>query len=137
MSAQPLLGGPQPIAADTPGIPFDVVAGDVDGDRQPDVVAGFYPIDALMWYPNPLAVATEGSARAGKGLTLTAETSGPARATLRDALGRQLEVLYDAAVLAGQTYELVIDGADLAPGAYWVHLQTDSASSTQSLVRVR
>ena len=58
--------------------------------------------------------------------------------TLTDALGRELAVLLDADVAAGERRPVVVDGADLAPGVYLVRLATaDGGRATLRLARAR
>ncbi|HEX9951534.1 MAG TPA: PQQ-dependent sugar dehydrogenase [Rubricoccaceae bacterium] len=63
---------------------------------------------------------------------------GRARVTLSDALGRELAVLLDADVAAGERRSVAVDGAGLAPGVYLVRLAAaDGTRTTLRLVRAR
>ena len=63
---------------------------------------------------------------------------GRTRVTLADALGREIAVLLDAEVAAGERRSVQVDGAGLAPGVYLVRLAAaDGARTTLRLVRAR
>ena len=68
-------------------------------------------------------------------LVLSARASQVVRATLRDALGREVATLYDGP--APGPLSLDVDGRGLAPGVYTVHVRLDGVRLRQSVVRVR
>ena len=76
--------------------------------------------------PNPFREATELRVRLGEPQAL--------RATLHDAVGREVGVLYDGTAASSVT--LRVDG-DLAPGVYVVRVQAETGTATAPLVRIR
>ena len=68
-------------------------------------------------------------------LVLHARAAQTVRATLHDALGRQLATLHDGH--APGTLFLNVDGRDLSPGVYTVQVRLDGVGLRQSIVRVR
>ena len=64
--------------------------------------------------------------------------AGRTRLTLTDALGREVAVLLDADLGAGERRSVAIDGAGLAPGVYLVRLASaDGRLTSLRLVRAR
>ncbi len=64
--------------------------------------------------------------------------AGRTRVTLTDALGREVAVLLDADLSAGERRPVVVDGAGLAPGIYLVRLAAaDGSRATLRLARAR
>ncbi len=69
---------------------------------------------------------------------VTAPAAGPARVTLTDVLGREVAVLLDDALAAGERRSVTVDGAGLAPGVYLVRMTAADGSRTAlRLVRAR
>lgn len=81
---------------------------------------------AVTAYPNP----SRGSAV----VRLAVPVSGPVRAAVHDALGREVAVLHDGAMSAGET-EMPLPR--LAPGVYVVRLSTPTASASAAVTLVR
>ena len=85
-----------------------------------------------------LRLATANPFRDRAVIDVTPAASGRVRMTLTDALGRDLAVLLDADVAAGERRPVVVGGADLAPGVYLVRLATaDGGRATLRLARAR
>ena len=85
-----------------------------------------------------LRLATANPFRDRAVVDLVPAVSGRVQVTLTDALGRELAVLLDADVAAGERRPVVISGADLAPGVYLVRLATaDGGRTTLRLARAR
>ena len=78
--------------------------------------------------PNP---TTTGLAR----LDLALDTPQAVRATLHDALGRTVAVLYEGA--AAGTVPLAVDAAGLAPGVYTVRVAGATVSAVRRLTVAR
>lgn len=69
---------------------------------------------------------------------VTAAAAGPVRVSVTDVLGREVAVLLDGPVAAGERRSLVVDGAGLAPGVYLVRMDAaDGARTSLRLVRAR
>lgn len=80
--------------------------------------------------PNPFLAATQVTARLAEG--------GPARVTLHDALGRELETLFEGVLGPGVGQAIPIRGAGIAPGLYIVRLWAGTGLfAQQRLVRIR
>ncbi|HEX8299943.1 MAG TPA: PQQ-dependent sugar dehydrogenase [Rubricoccaceae bacterium] len=85
-----------------------------------------------------LRLATANPFRDRAVVDVTPAAGGRTRVTLTDALGRDLAVLLDADVAAGERRAVAVDGARLAPGVYLVRLAAaDGARTTLRLVRAR
>ena len=85
-----------------------------------------------------LRLATANPFRDRAVVEVTPAVAGRARMTLTDALGRELAVLLDADVAAGERRSVGIDAARLAPGIYLVRLETaDGGRATLRLARAR
>ncbi len=70
-------------------------------------------------------------------LTFTSDVAQTVRATVVDALGREVVVLFDAAVAAGTETSLSVEAGRLAPGTYVVRIAGDTFSETRRLTVVR
>ena len=79
--------------------------------------------------PNPFAGRTT--------LLLTVPQDGPAKAALFDVLGRRVQSLFDGAAVAGEAHALVVDGAALAPGTYFVRAESGGRVVQRTLVVAR
>ncbi len=79
--------------------------------------------------PNPAA----GTSR----LAFTADAAQTVRATVVDALGREVLVLFDGAVTAGAETPLVVEAGRLAPGTYAVRIAGETFAQTRRLTVVR
>ncbi len=85
-----------------------------------------------------LRLATANPFRDRAVVEVSPAASGRVQVTLTDALGRELAVLLDADVAAGERRPVVVDGAGLAPGVYLVRLATaDGGRTTLRLARAR
>ena len=58
------------------------------------------------------------------------------RMVVYDALGREVAVLVDAEQQAG-SYEVVFDGADLAPGTYVVRFEAAGEERAFTMIKLR
>ena len=85
-------------------------------------------VEALTIYPNPAA------GRAWIAFAL--EEGGEVRLAVCDALGREVAVLADGLVEAGQ-HRVTLDGAGLASGIYLVRLEAGARVETRRLTLVR
>jgi hypothetical protein len=83
-------------------------------------------------YPNPFGVT---SSRAT--LNLAVEQSQTVRVAVFDALGRQVAVLHDGALAAGQNRQLSLDAATLAGGSYFVRVVGETFTDVQQMTVVR
>ncbi|MEP0547807.1 MAG: reprolysin-like metallopeptidase [Rhodothermales bacterium] len=83
-------------------------------------------------YPNPFGVT---SSRAT--LNLTVEQSQAVRVAVYDALGRQVAVLHDGTLAAGQNRQLSLDAAALAGGTYFVRVVGETFTDVQQMTVVR
>ncbi len=79
--------------------------------------------------PNPAA----GTSR----LTFTADAAQAVRATVVDALGRTVAVLFDGTVAAGAETALTVEAGRLAPGTYVVRVAGETFAETRRLTVVR
>ncbi|HEX8386698.1 MAG TPA: PQQ-dependent sugar dehydrogenase, partial [Rubricoccaceae bacterium] len=69
---------------------------------------------------------------------VTAAGAGPVRVSVTDVLGREVAVLLDGPVVAGERRTLTVDGGALAPGVYLVRMTAaDGSRTTLRLVRAR
>lgn len=82
-------------------------------------------------YPNPFSTDRPAS------LTLRVDEAQQVRVVLYDVLGRQVRVLHDGAVAAGQDQRITVDAGSLPSGAYVVRAEGETASATRSLLLVR
>ncbi len=80
-------------------------------------------------YPNP--VQDRGT------MTLVVDQAEMVRATIHDVLGREVGVLHDGTVGAGQNHILSIDAHDLVSGLYFVSVRGESFSATRKVVVTR
>ena len=80
-------------------------------------------------YPNPATSAAR--------LDLSVATSQVVRVTLVDALGREVAVLHDGAVAAGQTVPVSVSTRSLPTGVYLVRAQGETFSDSRRLVLTR
>ena len=89
------------------------------------------PTEALLSAvaPNPAAGAAA--------LTLRVPTQQAVRATLLDALGREVAVLLDAEVAPSAGARIAVDTASLAPGVYVVRVEGDTFAETRRFTVVR
>ncbi len=79
-------------------------------------------------YPNPLRSVTT--------LTLDMPKATAVRIAVYDVLGREVAVLLDRAVAAGQ-HSVSFDGADLPSGVYLIRATTDGAEQTERVTLIR
>ena len=79
--------------------------------------------------PNPAAGASR--------LTFTADAAQTVRATVVDALGREVVVLFEGAVAAGAETALSVEAGRLAPGTYAVRIAGETFAETRRLTVVR
>ena len=109
-----------------------------DGGVQRFVATAVAGESAPAAAPAALRAATANPFRDRVVVDAAPAVAGPVRVTLTDVLGREVAVLLDAPVAAGERRPLTIDGAGLAPGVYLVRM-TDAAGvrSTLRLVRTR
>lgn len=77
--------------------------------------------------PHPFRVATT--------LDLQVDLSQFVRATLFDLLGREVSVVYEGDVAAGNVRPIRIDGTNLAPGVYVLRVEGESFMMTRQVVR--
>jgi glucose/arabinose dehydrogenase len=75
----------------------------------------------LLTGPNPFRETTE--------VTVRLSSGGLARVTLHDALGRELETLFEGALAPGVDQSIVVPGAARPPGVYAVFLQDDDVDA--------
>ena len=80
-------------------------------------------------YPNPFNPQTT--------FTLAVKEAGPVRISLHDALGRQISLLHDGELAAGNTHTYTIDGHGLATGTYLLRVVGNGFIETQQLVFVK
>lgn len=78
--------------------------------------------------PNPFRTTTR--------LRYALSESAPVEMNLYDVLGRHVQTLVDAEKGAGR-YTVTLDGADLAPGTYFVRVRTGTQVETRRVTRVR
>ncbi|OZC02459.1 T9SS type A sorting domain-containing protein [Rubricoccus marinus] len=91
------------------------------------VASGAMKLSAPM--PNPASGATR--------LVLTAGASESVRASVYDALGREVAVLHDGPLASGDQKTLTLDTTSLAAGVYVVRAQGENGSLTQRLTVTR
>ncbi len=109
-----------------------------DGSIQRFVATGVAGEDAPVAAAPTLRLATANPFRDRAVVEVAPATAGRTRVTLTDALGREVAVLLDADVSAGERRPVVIDGTDLAPGVYLVRLTAaDGRRATLRLARTR
>ncbi|MEM1043106.1 MAG: T9SS type A sorting domain-containing protein [Bacteroidota bacterium] len=82
----------------------------------------------LRAYPNPFTGRTT--------VGFTVPEAGPARVAVFDVLGREVAMLADGPLAAGQ-HEVVLDGAALPSGVYVVRLTTESQTLTRRVTLIR
>ncbi len=70
-------------------------------------------------------------------LTFTADAAQSVRATVVDALGRTVAVLFDGTVAAGAETALTVEAGRLAPGTYVVRVAGETFAETRRLTVVR
>lgn len=87
-----------------------------------------HSLDLGSVWPNPF--------RTTANIDLTMAESGPVTADLFDARGRRVKTLFEGALSSGP-HTLIIDGSDLAAGAYFVRMRSGSTMLTRKIVRVR
>lgn len=63
--------------------------------------------------------------------------SGPVRIGLYDIMGRRVRTLFEGTHAQGTTHTLSVDGTDLAPGVYFLRLNTDTETMTRRLTVVK
>ncbi len=86
----------------------------------------------------PLRLQTANPFRDRAVVEVAPQSAGRTRVTLTDALGREVAVLLDAGLSAGERRPVVIDGAGLAPGVYLVRFTAaDGSRATLRLARTR
>ena len=107
--------------------PFTVAPG-VASETQPDAA---YALGTV--YPNPLGV--QGTARGT--FNLSVEQSQQVRVTIYDALGREVAVLHEGVLAAGQNRQLALDAAQLAGGVYFVRAVGETFADVRSFTVVR
>jgi hypothetical protein len=83
-------------------------------------------------YPNPFGL---GSVRAT--LALTVSESQAVRAVVYDALGRQVAVLHEGPIAAGQNRQLALDATTLAGGTYFVRVVGETFTDVRQVTVVR
>jgi hypothetical protein len=87
------------------------------------------PVDlAVELYPNP--------ARDRLSLYVQVPEAGPLEVAVYDVLGRRVAAVAASPRAAGSV-DLTIPVVDLAPGVYFVRVETREATATRSFVRVR
>ena len=79
--------------------------------------------------PNPFGAQTT--------LALSVGTAQHVRATATDALGREVAVLYDGPVRAGEVQTLTLDAQGLAPGLYQIWVEGETFREVRRATRVR
>ena len=119
-------------SANEDGPPLALFAADASGETQEGVPTseGTAPeaSGALAVWPNPAS----GAAR----VTVTLAAPEAIRATVYDALGREVAVLHDGPLAAG-AHALALDARALAPGVYVVRLRSAAGTATERLTVVR
>jgi hypothetical protein len=98
------------------------VAAEAAVKETPAALALFTP------YPNPSAGAFA--------LAYALPASGPVRLSVFDVLGREVALLVDRELEAGQ-HEVTLDGSGLPPGTYLVRLEAGGEVQARPLTRVR
>lgn len=79
--------------------------------------------------PNPFNPATE--------IEFTVNTSGHARLTVYNGLGRKLATLFDGSAEAGHRYTVRYDASELASGVYFYRLQALGTSEVKKLLLLK
>ena len=80
-------------------------------------------------YPNPFNPVTR--------LNLSVRETERVEVSVYDVTGRRVEVLHRGAVQAGQTQELVFDGAGLGSGLYFIRARGESFEATRQVMLVK
>ncbi|HEX9950728.1 MAG TPA: T9SS type A sorting domain-containing protein [Rubricoccaceae bacterium] len=80
-------------------------------------------------FPNPATAAARVALRVDAAQTVTA--------TVVDALGRTVQTAFEGALAAGQSQEIAVDTATLAPGVYVVRVTGETFTATRRLVVAR
>ena len=107
--------------------PFELDPLYVSNEAQP---SASHALSAV--YPNPFGIA---SARAT--LNLTVEQSQTVRVSVYDALGRQVAVLHEGPLAAGQNRQFALDAAKLAGGTYFVRVAGETFTDVRQVTVVR
>ena len=105
---------------------FALMAG-VASEAQPEAT---HALGAI--YPNPFGVTASRAT-----LNLTVEQSQAVRVAVYDALGRQVALLHDGTLAAGQNRQFVLDAASLAGGTYFVRVVGETFTDVQQMTVVR
>ncbi len=144
------------LTADATGLPGDATVRDLVTGEQGSLAEGFtFTSDATDWterfvvtfgrstaaeqapagfslgqvFPNPAAASARVALRVDAAQTVSV--------TVVDALGRTVSTVFEGALSAGQSQDLAVDTAQLAPGVYVVRIAGETFSATRRLVVAR
>jgi hypothetical protein len=90
--------------------------------------AGFSPLELSYPAPNPAGARTEAR--------LDLPHAGPVRVAVFDLLGREVALVFEGALLAG-IHPLRLDASSLAPGTYFLRVQSASGVATRRFTVLR
>ena len=98
----------------------------IDGDDNTEVPSNYRLAPA---FPNPFTTRTV--------LFLSLGKTEHVEVTVLDILGRRRSTIYDGIIASGDTKKIVVQGSDLSPGTYFVHVQSESFAETRVVFRLK